>query len=207
MLQLIWRMFGKKHVYPMSLFAPKNSAILPVNVHIGKDLTTIAEANLSSFVSPVGLFVALSYEGVFFEAAFADSIEAYKADMQMLYPALSFSSSITELDNTLTSLFNPSQYSAIAPVEIALSGTDFQVRVWQELLKLPFGHTESYSETTAKLGDMGAIRAVGAAIGQNKLAYIVPCHRVVTKNGMAHNFKWGIETKKKILSWEYALSW
>lgn len=191
----------------MSLFSPKTSAVLPVNVHTDINLTAITEATVSSYASPVGLFVALSHEGVFFEAAFTDSPEAFTADMQALYPALSFNGSNAGLDSIIASLFTPDHYPAIKPIDIALSGTDFQIRVWQQILKLPLGHTESYSDITAKLGDMGAIRAVGAAIGQNKLAFIVPCHRVVTKDGMAHQFKWGLETKKKLLNWEYSLSW
>lgn len=187
------------------LFAPKTFVPLPVTFATHADLPAIDSAEVISYQSPIGLFVALAYNGAFFEAAFTHDETTWLAGMQQNYPNATFTQGSSLLQQQVTQLFQPEVYPAANPIAILLSGTPFQLSVWQELLKLPFGQTVSYSDITEKLGDMGAIRAVGAAIGQNKLAFIVPCHRVITKDGKAHNFKWGLDTKKKLLGWESSL--
>lgn len=187
-----------------SLFAPPVFLPLPVVVNTTTDFSGIGKVDIVSYQSPIGLFVALAYDGAFFEAAFTDDLEGCLAAMQQTYPTAHFVIGNEELAVAVSTIFQPANYATAKPISILLSGTPFQLNVWQALLKLPLGQTVSYTHVTAQLGDMGAIRAVGAAIGQNKLAFIVPCHRVVTKDGKAHNFKWGLETKKKLLGWEGA---
>jgi methylated-DNA-[protein]-cysteine S-methyltransferase len=81
-------------------------------------------------------------------------------------------------------------------------GTDFQVRVWQELLKIPFGKTKSYMDVSKALGDVKAIRAVGMANGRNKIAIIVPCHRVIGSDGSLTGYAGGLDKKKWLLDFE-----
>jgi methylated-DNA-[protein]-cysteine S-methyltransferase len=81
-------------------------------------------------------------------------------------------------------------------------GTDFQVRVWQELLKIPFGKTKSYMDISKALGDIKAIRAVGMANGRNKIAIIVPCHRVIGSDGSLTGYAGGLDKKKWLLDFE-----
>ena len=83
-----------------------------------------------------------------------------------------------------------------------LEGTDFQKRVWAELLKIPFGKTRSYMEQAKALGDVKAIRAVGTANGQNKIAIIIPCHRVIGSDGSLTGFAGGLHRKKWLLEFE-----
>lgn len=83
-----------------------------------------------------------------------------------------------------------------------LFGTSFQRKVWNELLNVEYGRTVSYSDIAQRLGAPKAVRAVGVSCGQNKLAVIVPCHRVLNKAGKLNGYKWGLHAKKTLLQRE-----
>ena len=82
------------------------------------------------------------------------------------------------------------------------SGTPFQVSVWQELLKIPYGETRTYGEIAKKLGKPGASRAVGMANHDNRIAIVIPCHRVIGQNGSLTGYAGGIHLKQQLLSLE-----
>lgn len=82
-----------------------------------------------------------------------------------------------------------------------LVGTEFQLRVWQELCKIPYGETKTYSEIAAAIGRPTAYRAVANACGQNKIPLVVPCHRVVGKSNLG-GFRWGLAKKQLLLNLE-----
>lgn len=84
----------------------------------------------------------------------------------------------------------------------ALHGTPFQQSVWQALLEIPFGETVSYSTIAERIGNPKAVRAVGTAIGANPILIIVPCHRVIGKNGSLTGFRGGLEMKAHLLDLE-----
>ena len=90
-------------------------------------------------------------------------------------------------------------------VELDLRGTAFQRTVWSELLTIPYGTTVSYEAIAVRIGDIKSIRAVGVANGQNPIAIIVPCHRVIGKNGELVGYGGGIENKEWLLYHEGAL--
>jgi methylated-DNA-[protein]-cysteine S-methyltransferase len=87
-------------------------------------------------------------------------------------------------------------------LKLAPSGTAFQQRVWQELRKIPFGRTASYGEIAERIGNAKACRAVGMANSKNPIPIIVPCHRVIGKNGSLTGFGGGLEVKKQLLQLE-----
>ena len=87
-------------------------------------------------------------------------------------------------------------------VPFDLEGTPFQQRVWQELLKIPFGKTRSYMDIAKALGDPKAIRAVGTANGSNKIAIVIPCHRVIQSTGTFGQYHWGSSRKTAMIGWE-----
>lgn len=87
-------------------------------------------------------------------------------------------------------------------LELNVQGTDFQKRVWQELVRIPYGETISYGELAKRIGNPKASRAVGMANGKNPISIIIPCHRVIGKNGSLTGFGGGIEVKKKLLDLE-----
>ena len=87
-------------------------------------------------------------------------------------------------------------------IPIKLNGTDFQKKVWEELLKIPYGETKSYLDIAKSIGNPKACRAVGGAYNKNPIMIIVPCHRVIGKNGDLVGYAGGIEVKQKLLDLE-----
>lgn len=87
-------------------------------------------------------------------------------------------------------------------IPLLMEGTEFQKRVWKSLQAIPYGETTSYGELAKKIGAPKAVRAVGAANGQNPIPIIVPCHRVIGSNGSLTGFGGGLENKKKLLELE-----
>lgn len=83
-----------------------------------------------------------------------------------------------------------------------LAGTDFQKKVWKELLNIPYGQTKTYKEIAKAINNEKAIRAVATAIGKNPLMIVIPCHRVIGSDGKLRGYAYGVETKKKLLSLE-----
>ena len=88
------------------------------------------------------------------------------------------------------------------PLRVVLIGTDFEVRVWETLLKIPMGRATTYSDIAAKVGTPKAARAVGAAVGKNPISFVVPCHRVLGKSGDLTGYHWGLTRKRAMLGWE-----
>jgi methylated-DNA-[protein]-cysteine S-methyltransferase len=91
-------------------------------------------------------------------------------------------------------------------VPLDLNGSDFQMKVWNELKKIPYGKTKSYKTISEKLGDVKSIRAVGKANGQNPIPIIIPCHRVIGSNGRLTGYAGGLDVKEKLLEIEGSLS-
>jgi len=87
-------------------------------------------------------------------------------------------------------------------LELNAQGTQFQKMVWQELVKIPYGEIISYSELAKRIGNPNASRAVGMANGKNPISIIIPCHRVIGKNGSLTGFGGGLEVKKNLLEFE-----
>ena len=88
---------------------------------------------------------------------------------------------------------------ALTPLSVLVRGTNFQVRVWEALLRIPPGAVSTYEDIATSMGQAGAIRAVGTAIGRNPVAYLIPCHRVIRKTGAFGSYHWGSERKVAIL--------
>jgi AraC family transcriptional regulator of adaptative response/methylated-DNA-[protein]-cysteine methyltransferase len=90
------------------------------------------------------------------------------------------------------------------PLQLFLKGTNFQIKVWEALMRIPEGKVVSYEDLARAVGSPGASRAVGTAVGKNPVAYIIPCHRVIKQVGIIGNYHWGPERKKALLGWEWA---
>jgi AraC family transcriptional regulator, regulatory protein of adaptative response / methylated-DNA-[protein]-cysteine methyltransferase len=97
--------------------------------------------------------------------------------------------------------------SAAGPgLHLLLRGTNFQIKVWEALLRIPFGALVSYGRVAEKVGKPDATRAVGSAAGKNHIAFIIPCHRVIRKIGTTGRYRWGIFRKQAMIGWEQARS-
>jgi AraC family transcriptional regulator of adaptative response/methylated-DNA-[protein]-cysteine methyltransferase len=102
-------------------------------------------------------------------------------------------------------IFAPSvQNGGRSSLSLYVSGTNFQVRVWQALLRIPQGALVSYGTVAHMIGQPNAARAIGSAIGHNPIAYLIPCHRVIRNTGALGHYRWGSRRKKAMIGWEAA---
>ena len=154
--------------------------------------------------SPFGTAIVIASGRGLAGLAFADPGEeqAALADMQRRWPRATY---VEDRDGTAalaqrifdTKLWRPDQ-----PLRVVLIGTDFEVRVWETLLKIPMGRAVCYSDIATKIKSPKASRAVGAAVGKNPISFVVPCHRALGKSGALTGYHWGITRKQAMLGWE-----
>jgi len=85
-----------------------------------------------------------------------------------------------------------------------VKGTNFQIKVWEALLKLPLGKVTTYQDIAVQIQNPNALQAVGSAVGSNHIAYLIPCHRVIRKDGVLGEYRWNPTRKKSIIGWEMA---
>jgi AraC family transcriptional regulator of adaptative response/methylated-DNA-[protein]-cysteine methyltransferase len=136
--------------------------------------------------------------------AFADAGEERPvlADMQARWPKATYVEDRVGTAPFARRVFDSATWRSGAPLRVVLIGTDFEVRVWEALLAVPMGRLVSYSEIAAKVCTPAAARAVGAAVGRNPVCFVVPCHRVIGKNGSLTGYHWGLTRKRAMLGWE-----
>ena len=104
--------------------------------------------------------------------------------------------------SVVASIFEPSVTSRL---HVFVKGTNFQVKVWEALLRIPSGHLTTYHDIASDIGHPKAQQAVGSAVGSNMIAYLIPCHRVIRKDGILGEYRWSAARKKTILGWEMAI--
>ena len=107
---------------------------------------------------------------------------------------------LRKLQNELSNYFDRTINKFLVPLDV--NGTIFEKRVWDKLLKIPYGETRSYGEIASEIGKPGASRAVGRANGSNYLAIVIPCHRVIESNGKLRGYGSGLWRKKYLLDLE-----
>jgi len=123
-------------------------------------------------------------------------------DMKRRWPKATY---VEDKDGTAllaARIFDPNLWRADQPLRVVLIGTDFEVRVWETLLRIPMGRFTTYSDIACKLDAPKAARAVGAAVGKNPISFVVPCHRVIGKSGELTGYHWGLTRKRAMLGWE-----
>jgi AraC family transcriptional regulator of adaptative response/methylated-DNA-[protein]-cysteine methyltransferase len=89
-------------------------------------------------------------------------------------------------------------------LHLLVKGTNFQVKVWEALLRLPLGSVTTYQQIAKSIDNPNALQAVGSAVGSNHIAYLIPCHRVIRKDGILGEYRWNAARKKSIIGWEMA---
>jgi AraC family transcriptional regulator, regulatory protein of adaptative response / methylated-DNA-[protein]-cysteine methyltransferase len=124
------------------------------------------------------------------------------ADMTERWPAASYVEAPTQTAAHVQRIFEPDAWRAEQPVRLVLIGTDFEVRVWEALLKIPMGRAVSYADIARHLGKPSASRAVGSAVGRNPISFVVPCHRVLRGDGTLGGYHWGLTRKRALIGWE-----
>ena len=154
--------------------------------------------------SPFGTAIVIASGRGLAGLAFADPGQeaASLADMQRRWPRAAY---VEDRDGTAAlaqRIFDTRLWRADQPLRVVLIGTDFEVRVWETLLKIPMGRAVSYSDIASKICRPKASRAVGAAVGKNPVSFVVPCHRALGKGGELTGYHWGITRKQAMLGWE-----
>jgi len=155
-------------------------------------------------ISPFGIALVMATDRGLAGLAFCDPGEerAAFADMSGRWPNASFVEDLGATGPYAARIFDPSHWRSDRPLHVVMIGTDFQVRVWQALLRIPMGKVRSYGAIADEIGSPSASRAVGAANGANPISFVVPCHRAIGKSGDLTGYHWGLTRKRAILGWE-----
>ena len=153
--------------------------------------------------TPFGnILIASTTKGIcslIFEEDEANGLKKLKAN----FPKAQFQQAADAMQQNALHVFT-SNDQAPDKVKLHLKGTDFQLKVWQALLKIPLGKLSTYGAIAADIQQPKASRAVGTAVGSNPIAYIIPCHRVIQSSGVLGNYMWGATRKLAIVGWECA---
>ncbi|MHA6644811.1 methylated-DNA--[protein]-cysteine S-methyltransferase [Mesorhizobium sp. A623] len=155
-------------------------------------------------ISPFGIALIMVTDRGLAGLAFNDPGEerAAFADMAGRWPNAIYVEDMAATAPYAARVFDPSRWRADQPLRVVMIGTDFQVRVWEALLRIPLGKARTYSSLAADIGAPDASRAVGAACGANPVSFVVPCHRALAKSGALTGYHWGLTRKRAILGWE-----
>ena len=154
--------------------------------------------------SPFGSALVMATPRGLAGLAFADPGKEREAlaDMKGRWPRAAYVEDSARTTAIARRIFDPAQWQREEPLRVVLIGTDFEVRVWDTLLKIPMGKLVTYSDIAGKICAPKAARAVGAAVGKNPVSFVVPCHRVVGKSGALTGYHWGLTRKRAMLGWE-----
>jgi AraC family transcriptional regulator of adaptative response/methylated-DNA-[protein]-cysteine methyltransferase len=158
--------------------------------------------------SPFGRALLMATDRGLCGVAFSDENkggDAYAlADMTQRWPEAVYSRDDEAVRPYAQRIFDPERWVASEPLRVVLIGTDFQIRVWEQLLEIPMGKLCAYSDIARKIGAPQASRAVGAAVGRNPISFVVPCHRAIGRSGALTGYHWGLTRKRAMLGWEAA---
>ena len=154
--------------------------------------------------SPFGTAIVMATDRGLAGLAFADPGEEPMAlaDRRSRWPNATYIEDYIATAPMAQRIFDAKLWRADQPLRVVLIGTDFEVRVWETLLKIPMGRAVSYSDIACKINNPKASRAVGAAIGKNPVSFVVPCHRALGKDGKLTGYHWGVTRKQAMLGWE-----
>jgi AraC family transcriptional regulator, regulatory protein of adaptative response / methylated-DNA-[protein]-cysteine methyltransferase len=154
--------------------------------------------------SPFGTALVMTTARGLAGLAFADSgkEQAALSDMKRRWPNAVYAEDHNGTAAMAARIFDNKLWRSEQPLRVVLIGTDFEVRVWETLLKVPMGRAVSYSDIASKINRPKASRAVGAAVGRNPVSFVVPCHRALGKSGELTGYHWGITRKQAMLGWE-----
>ncbi len=164
--------------------------------------------NYSYAESPFGeILVASTSKGIC-HISFADDQTRALHSLQKSFPNAQYRQMVDLIQQNALYIFThcPSRESAnwskLNKIKLHLKGTDFQLKVWEALLKIPMGKLSTYGNIAHKIENPNASRAVGSAIGSNPVAFLIPCHRVIQSTGAFGQYMWGANRKAAMIGWE-----
>ncbi len=154
--------------------------------------------------SPFGIALVLVTDHGMCGMGFCDPGEEAAAltDMVRRWPNAQYTEDSARTAFFAAQIFASGRWKNNEPLRITFIGTDFEIRVWETLLKIPVGKYTTYGAIAGNIGNPKAARAIGAAVGRNPISFVVPCHRVIGKSGDLTGYHWGLTRKQAILGWE-----
>jgi AraC family transcriptional regulator of adaptative response/methylated-DNA-[protein]-cysteine methyltransferase len=159
--------------------------------------------NYSYAESPFGnMLVASTAKGICY-MAFADNETQALNDLQKHFPNAELRQMVDMIQQNALYIFTH-DWSKLNKIKLHLKGTDFQLKVWETLLKIPMGKLSTYGDIAKQINIAGASRAVGTAVGSNPVAFLIPCHRVIQSTGIVGGYHWGNTRKTAMIGWEAA---
>ena len=159
--------------------------------------------NYSYADSPFGKIMVASTSKGICQLVFAEDDATALQDLKNKFPNAILSLCIDVFQQNAMNIFSRN-WNKPEEIKLHLKGTDFQLKVWETLLKIPFGNLSTYGTIAKQIEKPAASRAVGTAIGDNPVAFLIPCHRVIQSTGTFGGYMWGIGRKQAIIGWEAA---
>jgi AraC family transcriptional regulator of adaptative response/methylated-DNA-[protein]-cysteine methyltransferase len=161
------------------------------------------QINYSFAESPFGNIIVASTAKGICHLAFSDDETTAFSNLHAMFPNAQLRQ-IMDLAQQNVLYFFTHDWSQLNKIRLHLKGTAFQLKVWESLLKIPLGQLDSYGNIARYIGKPGSPRAVGTAIGDNPVAYLIPCHRVIQATGLFGQYHWGAVRKAAMIGWEAA---
>jgi AraC family transcriptional regulator of adaptative response/methylated-DNA-[protein]-cysteine methyltransferase len=163
----------------------------------GKNLSI----NYNYGYSPFGkMLIASTAKGICY-LAFSDNDAEALDQLKIKFPKATFNLKSDSIQQNALSLFTK-DWNNLDLIRLHLKGTEFQINVWEALIKIPAGKVSTYGRIAREMNNPNASRAVGTAIGNNPVAYLIPCHRVILSDGDHGQYHWGSDRKTAIIGWE-----
>jgi AraC family transcriptional regulator of adaptative response/methylated-DNA-[protein]-cysteine methyltransferase len=159
--------------------------------------------NYSFAESPFGnIIVASTQKGICHIAFFDDKVDAF-SKLNNRFPNAYYNQVVDTIQQNALFVFQY-DWSKLNQIKLHLNGTPFQLKVWEALLKIPMGNLSTYGTIAKEINEPNASRAIGTAIGNNPVAFLIPCHRVIKSTGHLGGYMWGNTRKSAIIGWEAA---
>jgi AraC family transcriptional regulator, regulatory protein of adaptative response / methylated-DNA-[protein]-cysteine methyltransferase len=149
------------------------------------------------------ILIASTNKGICHISFIREGSESPETEIMNRFPASIFEQKTDLQQQQALKLFRD-DWSDLNRIKLHLKGTPFQIKVWNALLHIPMGSLKSYFQIAHEIGDTRASRAVGTAIGNNPVAFLIPCHRVITSSGSLGGYHWGVDRKSAMIGWEAA---
>ena len=159
--------------------------------------------NYSFAESPFGnIIVASTSKGICY-MAFADDRDEAFHNLHAQFPNAQYTQMVDLAQQNALFIFKK-DWTELSKIKLHLKGTSFQLKVWEALLNIPMGGLSTYSSVAAAIHQPNASRAVGSAVGDNPVAFLIPCHRVIKSTGETGQYHWGATRKSAMIGWEAA---
>lgn len=178
----------------------KIEGMTPAEYKNGGQNLTIEYAFYNSLFG--NIIIASTPKGICFMAFYENKVMAVK-NLMKTFPKANFNLQTNKIHQKAICIFQK-DWNELEEIKLHLKGTNFQLKVWETLLKIPMGQLTTYGSIAQQIQQPTASRAVGTAIGSNPIAFLIPCHRVIQASGKIGGYMWGNTRKTAIIGWESA---